>query len=558
MSRRPGLTLTGLGFLVATSCATTAVHPPTRASRHGRHHVARDRAAVRHLLDRFAYGARAGDVERITHAGIDAWFEEQLRPESIDDAHGQAALAPYADALRPPSELFAEFQAREDERGMLTVRPASSASPSSAPPAMTVMASSAPPTASASSSPPPPSAAMVARAMDLNTLLGQFQLTVISRAVGSERQLFEVMTDFWMNHFNVYARKGPVQWLAADFVEHAIRPHALGHFEDLLVATARHPAMLVYLDNWRSTAAGEVYGPNRRHRGLNENYARELLELHTLGVDGGYSQDDVVNVARILTGWTMSAPEEGQFVFEFRAGWHDRDAKTALGTEFPAGGGEEEGTRLLHLLAEHPSTARFIARRLVERFVADDAPSELVDRVAATYRDTHGDIAAMLRTIVHSEAFGRASESSPGFKTPLEFLVSALRSVGATPDGTLGLAQVLTRLGEPPFLQPVPTGYPDRASAWLNTSALLDRMNIALTLARGQLPGVRFNVDSAFPPGLDHAALVDAANTLVLHGSARPDTLSAIRNAVDHVTDAHQARVIALAMCLASSEFQTQ
>ena len=298
--------------------------------------------------------------------------------------------------------------------------------------------------------------------------LRQIALAKLTRHVLSEYQLQEVMVDFWTNHFNVFARKGAVRVFAGDYVERAIRPHSLGRFQDLLTATARHPAMLIYLDNVRSVAKRK-----RGRRGLNENYARELMELHTLGVHGGYTQADVVNVARILTGWSVSRPRDGKLAFMFRARAHDKNAKRVLGVDFPAGGGEEEGMKLLELLALHPATAKHLSNKLCQRLVSDTPPKSVVQAGAKAFTASQGDIKQLVRAIVKHEAFWAAASRGSKLKSPLEVVASSLRTLDARPDGTLRLARILGRLGEPAMLESAPTGHPEVQDAWLGSSAML-------------------------------------------------------------------------------------
>jgi uncharacterized protein (DUF1800 family) len=320
------------------------------------------------------------------------------------------------------------------------------------------------------------------------------------RAAMSERQLQDVMVDFWFNHFNVAATKGDVRWYVTSYERDAIRPHALGRFHDLLLATARHPAMLFYLDNWVSVRDGFVVqaGPNTgRRTGLNENYARELLELHTLGVDGGFSLRVVREVARAFSGWSLvrEPGAAGSFVFRPRA--HDDGDKTVLGVTLPAGGGREDGERVLRMLARHPSTARLVATKLARRFVADDPPASLVDRVAAEYTRTDGDIRAMLRVLVNAPEFHADAARGAKIKRPFELVVSAVRALGGQVDaqGGLALARAATRIGERVYDCGPPTGYPDRAEPWVNPGALVARMNFGLALASGRLGGVSVDVD---------------------------------------------------------------
>jgi len=325
----------------------------------------------------------------------------------------------------------------------------------------------------------------------------------VLRAIYSERQLHEVMADFWYNHFNVFAPKGADKWLVTSYDRDVIRPHALGRFRDLLGATARHPAMLFYLDNWMSSKEGGPAGPAGRAAaqgnrqgptGLNENYARELMELHTLGVDGGYTQKDVTEVARCLTGWSLERPERGGG-FVYRPRMHDDGEKVVLGVRIPAGGGIRDGERVLDLLARHPSTAKFIATKLARRFVSDTPPPALVDRAARVFRETDGDIRAVVHAIVTSPEFFSEEAYRAKIKTPFEVVASAVRVLGGEAQSLSLLPMAVGRIGEPLFQAQPPTGYPDKGEAWVNTGALLNRMNFALALAGGRVPGVRVDLD---------------------------------------------------------------
>jgi uncharacterized protein (DUF1800 family) len=337
-------------------------------------------------------------------------------------------------------------------------------------------------------------------------IVGELQAARAVRAVTSARQLQEVMVDFWLNHFNVFAGKGAVRWYLPAWEREVIRPHAMGRFPDLLRATARHPAMLFYLDNWVSARPDFVIpaGPQQgRRAGLNENYARELMELHTLGVDGGYTQHDVREVARAFTGWTIERPQQvGRFLF--RPGMHDPGEKVVLGWRLPAGGGQQDGERVLDQLGRHPATARFLATKLVRRFVADDPPPALVTEVTATYQRTAGDIRAMLRTIFTAPEFFGPEARQAKIKKPFEFVVSAVRALGGTvsAEGGFALARAAAQIGEPLYGAEPPTGHPDRAEPWVNSGALLARMNFALTLAHGRVPGVQVDL-AALTAGVD-------------------------------------------------------
>jgi len=372
------------------------------------------RQAAAHMLNRFAYGARPGEVDRVVAMGVEVWFSRQLG--------GQ---------LREP--LLKNDNLRERK---------------------------------------------------------------VIRAVISERQVAEVMTDFWFNHFNVSTTTDAGPHVRA-YEEEAIRPFALGHFRQLLGATAHHPAMLQYLDNANSTA-GEPepsppsrkdalgYGPIKRGvkpamqpktRGINENYARELLELHTLGVDGGYTQQDIIEVARALTGWGI----EGQ-AFRFRPENHDWGPKTILRKRFPAGHGPEEGERILDMLARHPSTGRNLGTKLARRFVCDDPPEKLIRRLATRFTATRGDVKEVLWELATSPEFWQRDHSK--IKSPLELVVSGVRALGAQPRNAGVLVSWVERMGQPLYAYGPPTGFPDRAEHWINPGLLLQRINFGAQLPR--------------------------------------------------------------------------
>jgi uncharacterized protein (DUF1800 family) len=388
----------------------------------------------------------------------------------------------------------------------------------------------------------------------------------VLRAAYSERQLHEVMVDFWFNHFNVFVGKGQVRLYLNEYERDAIRPHALGKFTDLLRATAESPAMLFYLDNWQSSApegartlqqnntrpgrrfnrpappADVPAAPNRR-RGLNENYARELMELHTLGVDGGYTQKDVQEVARAFTGWTIANPRQGGS-FRFEPRMHDAGEKVVLGRRITAGGGKDDGDQILELLAKHPSTARFIATKLARRFIADDPPKSAIDRAAKRFTETGGDIREVVRSIVTAPEFFAADALRAKVKSPFEFVVSAVRATGTTAGNAQALVQAIRNLGMPLYGCQPPTGYADKAEAWVNSGALLNRMNFAVSLTSirqrgpGQLPR----------PLQDSPAAADAVIRSSLAGELSESTAATVAKAT---TDAQ-----ALALVLGSPEFQ--
>ena len=360
------------------------------------------------------------------------------------------------------------------------------------------------------------------------------------RATYSERQLDEVMTDFWFNHFNVFINKGADRYLLTSYERDAIRPHALGKFEDLLVATAKSPAMLFYLDNWLSVGPDSEIAlgipPHQQHRrghgpslnnrpnnrprgkskanqasGLNENYGRELMELHTLSVNGGYSQKDVTEAAKVFTGWTLDQPKQGGG-FRFEPRMHEPGDKIVLGHRIKEHG-EKEGLEVLHLLARNPQTAHFISQKLAMRFVSDEPPAALVDRMTKTFLKKNGDIREVLRTMFKSPEFWSPDAYRAKVKTPLEFIVSAVRASGAQVDDARALVGTLNNMGMMPYGMMPPTGYSMKADTWVNSSALLGRMNFALGLAAGRIKGIKID-SAAGTTAAGEQATPDAQQTL--------------------------------------------
>jgi uncharacterized protein (DUF1800 family) len=377
------------------------------------------------------------------------------------------------------------------------------------------------------------------------------------RATYSERQLDEVMSDFWFNHFNIFIGKDADRFLVPSYECDVIRPHALGKFEDLLVATAQSPAMLFYLDNWLSVGPNSDVANGIKHRnkrdekkyaknngpvkqskgkrnGLNENYGRELMELHTLGVNGGYTQKDVTEVARVLTGWSVKQPKDGDysFGFKFDEAMHEPGDKVVLGHRIKANG-EKEGREVLHILAHHPSTAKFICTKLAQRFVSDNPPPELVDRMTQTFLKKDGEIREVLKTLFQSPEFWSADDYRAKVKTPLEFVVSALRASDADVTDAMSLARQLQNMGMPLYSMQPPTGYSMKADAWVNSSALLGRMNFALTLTAGKLKGVQVDsgrmLDTKQPPTDAEQTLAMLENSLLAGNISKQthDTIAA-------------------------------
>lgn len=371
----------------------------------------------------------------------------------------------------------------------------------------------------------------------------------ILRATYSERQLQEVMTDFWVNHFNVFVGKGPERYFIASYEREVIRPRAMGKFEDLLVATAQSPAMLFYLDNWLSIGPDSDVArgipehgsavwrrpmlANRQNSGLNENYGRELMELHTLGVNGGYTQKDVTEVARVFTGWTLKKPwDGGGFTFDERM--HERGDKSVLGHRIKSNG-EQEGMELLRILAHHPATAKFVCTKLAMRFVSDSPPPALVDRMAKTFLKKDGDIREVLKTMLRSPEFWSDDAYRAKVKTPLEFVVSSLRASDADVADARPIAGRLRQLGMAPYGMQPPTGYSMKAEAWVNSSALLGRMNFALALAAGKVRGTEVNWENVLgnTPAADAQQVLTNLENDLLAGDVSPqthDTISARLN----------------------------
>ncbi len=314
------------------------------------------------------------------------------------------------------------------------------------------------------------------------------------RAVYSNKQLEEVLTDFWFNHFNVYFDKGPDRDYVTSYERDVIRENVLGKFHDLLLADAQSPAMLYYLDNWESVGPNSLEGGGKNQkRGLNENFGRELMELHTLGVDGGYSQKDVTEVARCFTGWTIRNPQRGG-QFEFNPRRHDNGEKMVLGVKIPAGGAMEDGLKVLDILSKSPITAHFISRSLAMRFVSDKPPAELIERMAKTFLATDGDIREVLRTMFTSPEFWLPANFHAKVKTPIEMMASALRATNADVDYTALLAGQLNVMGQPLYRKVEPTGYSLKNADWLNSAALLGRMNFSLALVSNRIPGIKVDL----------------------------------------------------------------
>ena len=518
----------------------------------GRTKVTEDQR-ISHVLNRLGFGARPGDVERVKAVGLHNYINQQLNPEKINDDAVSAKVkhlttlemttAQLYEKFPQPGQLLRQLQRRgELPEGLAAARDNRRTTNEKS---LSERMAGQP---NMEAEQPNREYRQALREYYRENGLGQPQRIVaelqasrILRAVYSERQLQEVMVDFWSNHFNVFFGKGADRWLLTSYDRDTIRPNAMGKFSELLVATAQSPAMLFYLDNFQSVSPnmnppqrrpgrildmrndrrvspGGTLNPEgdprpaqaqRMRRGINENYARELMELHTLGVDGGYTQKDVQEVARCFTGWTIFAPrggaaaasailgeaarrEAGKFFFNARA--HDDGEKVVLGHKIPAGGGFKDGLMVLDILARHPSTAKSIANKLVRHFVSDNPPAALVDRVAVTFTKTKGDIRETLRTIFFSPEFYSHDAYRAKVKRPFELAISAIRTLGAETNGGPQLHQWIARMGEPLYGYQTPNGYSDNAESWVNTGGLLERMNFGLVLASNRIPGTRVDL----------------------------------------------------------------
>jgi len=461
-----------------------------------------EQQAAAHLVSRFTYGATPGEVDAVVQMGLEKWFAKQLEAQLPDDSL-EHRLSQY-DALGLSNTEVAETYPRNGQILRMAVRDGVVNKDS-------VKADNK------------EYREILKNYMEQKglkreqELFRQFFCQNILRAAYSNNQLQEVMTDFWFNHFNVSITKNDCAEFIPAYERDVIRPNALGRFSELLLETAKSPAMLYYLDNFSSSAPltgnQAMTAGMRRNRGINENYAREVMELHTLGVDGGYTQQDVTQAARVLTGWgvypmgefakgavaslnkfTADQIARRGFVregdFFFNANRHDKGEKTVLGHDFPAGGGYEEGVQLLEILAHHPSTARFISRKLAVHFVSDDPPQSLIDKMAKTFLDKNGDIRQVLITMVTAPEFWSPQAVREKTKSPFELAIGAIRGLRATISQPMQVYNWVAKMGERKYYYQAPTGFPDRGAYWINTGSLLNRMNFGLAMAAGKIPGV--------------------------------------------------------------------
>ena len=568
--------------------------------------------AILQALNRLGFGPRPGDVERVKEMGLQKWIDRQLHPDSIDDSALDARLQRFPTLKMSSAKLLDEFPEpqlaarregitveeyrKEQQEQMRAAMQSSMQGETQSDPQNTAHGRAPQSDLQMADAMHMPNFDMVDNDLNANPAKGKGQgkgqggfgnqmfnyekirlpqrivaelsMAKMTRAVYSERQLQEMMVDFWYNHFNVFAAKGADRWLITEYERDAIRPHAMGKFRDLLGATAKSPAMLFFLDNWLSAdpvawqklqqeqqdrrqmrggpfGGGPFGGPRfpqggpapngnpndpnanakqKQERGLNENYGRELMELHTLGVDGGYTQDDVINVAKAFTGWSIRQPRrDPEFFFEERL--HDNSVKTVLGHTIHEGG-MKDGEEVLDILARDPHTAHHISYELAQRFVSDNPPAALVDRMAQTFVKSDGDIREVLRTMIYSPEFWSKEAYRSKIKTPFELVASATRAVGAEVQIPLLLVQWTSRIGQPLYQCEPPTGYSDKADAWVNTGALLSRLNFSLALTSNRLRGAQVDIDSLF--GGDMAAnphaILDHAIQLLLGDQASQET----------------------------------
>jgi uncharacterized protein (DUF1800 family) len=487
--------------------------------------------AIMHAVNRLGYGPRPGDVERIRKMGLEKWIDQQLHPDSIDDSALDQRLQRYPTLNLPAKKLIQEYPqpgqvikkegiTKEEYEQRIKEKQRDAESQ--------VVVTGNENLDKAQQ--------QLAKLQGPGRIVAELSMAKVDRAIYGNRQLQTVMEDFWFNHFNVFANKAEDKWLLPSYVRDTIRPHTMGKFEDLLLATAKSPAMLIYLDNFDSadpaavrrmeaekamrharyggafaggapptpgTFPGPVTSPSapgaapaakKPERGLNENYGREVMELHTVGVDGGYTQRDVIQMAECLTGWTVREPrKDPQFFYDDRI--HAQGTKVVMGRTFNYGG-EKDGEEALKMLANHPNTAKFISMELARHFVSDNPPEALVQRMAAEYSATQGDTRSVLKAMIYSPEFWSRESYRAKVKTPYELVASTARALSAEVTITLPTSQWVARMGQPLFLCQTPNGYSDKAETWVNTGALLNRLNFALSFATDKVAGATVDLKS--------------------------------------------------------------
>jgi uncharacterized protein (DUF1800 family) len=573
-----------------------------------------------HLLDRLSFGPRLGDVERVVQMGWEKYLDQQLYPDKIADDVVAQKLQPLSTLTMSPEEIAKIYdpppQVLQEAREKVAKQNSAASAGNEEEMKKAGQAKAGNPNAFLDNAAQQREVVKVLAEMGYKPRqipVTEMQTAKILRAVYSERQLQEVLTDFWFNHFNIFAQKGQDRVFLTAYERDVIRPNVFGKFEDLLLATAKSPAMLFYLDNWLSTAPNApmpnlnqlrqmrqnqnpngqglglrnrplgVVGNNRdlrrqekqemkaeekmvkqqqngkRTRGINENYAREIMELHTLGVDGGYTQKDVQEVARCFTGWTLRQPRNGGGFF-YAPFMHDDGEKTVLGQKIPAGGGQKDGEMVVKMLAKHPSTAKFIATKLARKFVNDEPSPALITRLSQTFLKTDGDLRAVYKTLFTSPEFWAVENYRAKIKTPFEMTVSAVRALGADTNGLQPFHRWIQQMGEGLYLAQPPTGYADKAENWVNTGALLERMNFALALSSNRVAGSRVNF-AADLKAAQPSAVADYFIKTILHGNVSPQTRATLDKTLKDASLASNngtdvAKIAGL--ILGSPEFQRQ
>ncbi len=513
--------------------------------------------AILHALNRLTYGPRPGDVERVRQMGLEKWVDQQLDPDSIDDSTLHARLEKYPTLKMSSQQLIEKFpQANQIAKQQgLTKEDAQAEMKEKRREALAGVAL----TGNENIDKAQQQLAMV---QGPNRPVTELSMAKLDRAVYSQRQLEAVMEDFWFNHFNVFANKGAERWLLTSYVRDTIRPRTMGKFDDLLMATAKSPAMLFFLDNWQSVdpqafeqwreqraTHGRYQGifrggfppaefprpgegapglpataPKQQERGLNENYGREVMELHTVGVDAGYTQQDVIEMAKCLAGWTIREPRRDP-EYQFRPEFHAQGKKIVMGYTFNYGG-EKDGEEALKMLAINPSTAKMISTELARRFVSDNPPQSLIERMTKDYLSTVGDTRSVLKTMIYSPEFWSKQAYRAKVKTPFELVASTARTLNADISVSLPLAQWIGRMGEPLYLHEPPIGYSDNSATWVNTGALLNRLNFAMTLTSDHMAGANVDLNAMLGEGAstDPETALSRAVDAFLGGEMLPET----------------------------------
>ena len=575
---------------------------------------------ILHVLNRLGFGARPGDVEKVKQMGLQKYIEQQLNPSSIPDAVAESKVKGLDIFNMSTAELFAKYpnpgaliRQLDGNQNTANAKDQNPANAKDGKPAAPADANQL--TQDQQRERREKLQALYAK-NDLHPaaqIVPEVVGNRVLRAVYSERQLQEVMVDFWQNHFNVFAGKAAVRWYIPSYERDVLRPNALGNFKDLLVGTAKHPAMLFYLDNFQSVSpnagapannanaerlqqmirSGQPLPPQVRERlkqqfkvndaqldqriaemranpqpaaqkqpkrGINENYARELMELHTLGVDGGYTQKDIIEVAKCFTGWTIVDPQgyrrsaaamisgtedarltrlqrqagvpenadSGEFYFNPR--WHESGPKYVLGQKIDEGG-MNDGLNVLDILVSSPATAHFIAKKLAVKFVSDNPNEALVSRVADAFHKSNGDIKTTLRALFSDKEFFAVQNYRAKIKSPFELAVSSIRALGADTNGGPAFVAMLNKLGEVPYGYQAPTGYPDKAEDWVNTGALLERLNFAIAIASNRIPGTTVNLKGF--ESKDKNQILDKAVAEILGGEITPATRATLDKQIE-------------------------